>query len=141
MRGVIWLVGIALMLVSCASDGMRVSGTPSASVAGVEPLTGTWQGVITGRELATAAHITAKNATLVVNEDRTWTMNGAAGRSTGRVVSVTPDEAVLVGKTERDDRPVRYLLHREGGGFLVGAARTYFQGHSVYTGIKLDKVN
>jgi hypothetical protein len=99
-----------------------------------------WQGVITGRELATASGVSAMNATLTLAPDGTWSGICDNGRATGRVVVIDDRTVEFVGALETG-APVRYRLRLSGPGHAAGSAHTYFAGHSVETGIDLRRLD
>jgi hypothetical protein len=133
-------LGIALCLLglgSCAGhlgpSAMRDTHVSSA------PLTGVWEGVITGRELATASHIDEQEATLRVNADGTWTMHYSGAIAGGRVVDRRADDISLEGRlcTDGVGKRVRYRLQFAGERFVAGSAHAYYAGRRVDTGLVL----
>ena len=125
----------ALVVIVCA--GCATSVTTLTDELGTTPTV--WQGVITGRELATAAGVTSMKATLTLAPDGTWTSVCDNGRASGRVISTYGRAWELEGALE-SGAPIRYRLYRAHPGHAAGGAHTYFIGHSVDTGIDLGRV-
>jgi hypothetical protein len=98
-----------------------------------------WQGVITGRELGTAAGVSAMKVTLTLARDGTWSSVCDNGRATGHIVATDGRTLELEGALE-SGAPVRYRLRLAGPGHAAGSAHTYFAGHSVETGIDLRRI-
>ena len=86
-----------------------------------------WQGVITGRELATASGVSAMQVTLTLPPDGTWSSICDNGRATGRVIAADGRTLELEGALE-SGAPVRYRLRLAGPGHAAGSAHTYFAG-------------
>jgi hypothetical protein len=128
----------ALVVVFCAACSIPDGGTFEEELAGTKPTV--WQGVITGRELATASGIAAMNATLTLAPDGTWTSVCDNGRAEGRVVATYGRTVELEGALETG-APVRYRLTLAGRGHAAGSVHTYFGGHSVETGINLRRLD
>jgi hypothetical protein len=105
------------------------------------PFTGTWEGVVGGREIATSSHVVFRRVVLRVDPDGSWAVRGPAGVARGHVTRMVEDGIVLEGRRgeEAASRPVRYRLHLERESFLVGSAGTYFRGHGIETGISLRR--
>jgi hypothetical protein len=102
-------------------------------------LTGFWEGVITGRELASSSHIHEKPATLHVDVDGTWTMHDAGSIAVGRIAHPPADTINLEGRicTDGVGKGVRYSLQFAGHRFVAGSAHMHHAGRRVDTGIVL----
>jgi hypothetical protein len=128
---------LALLTLACAGCSIPAA-TLEQELGGAKPTV--WQGVISGRELATAASVSAMKITLTLAPDSTWSSVCDNGRATGRVITAHDRTLELEGALETG-APVRYRLRLAGPGHLAGSAHTYFAGHSVETGIDLRRVN
>ena len=127
-------VGLVVVLVAgCGGRHTAAGSVPS----------GTWQGVITGRELATAAGVMPQTVTLEIG-DGAWTAETSAGNAAGSVITTTGTDVQLEGAFMKDSPQAgaraHYVLRAVRQGFLGGAARSYFLGHGVHGWILLDQV-
>ena len=132
------VAGSVLVVVGCAACSLAATGTFEEELGSGTPTV--WQGVITGRELATAASVTAMRVTITLRPDGTWSSVCDNGRATGRIIASRGRTLELDGALETG-APVRYRLDVAGPGHAAGTAHTYFGGHSVETGINLRRIN
>jgi hypothetical protein len=129
---------VALVVAACAGCATHPAATFQEELGSVTPTV--WQGVITGRELATTAGVSAMKATLTLRPDGTWSSVCDNGRATGRIISARNHTLELEGALE-SGAPIRYRLSLAGPGHLAGSTHTYFLGHSVNTGIDLGRID
>jgi hypothetical protein len=135
------MVGLA----GCAGRDFRQS-TEAEPSAGLAALAGTWEGVVTGRELATTQEIVEVPARLIVDEDGRWTLvtrsGGSEQKSSGRLVTgrtgVSLEGAMEAGAAASP--PVHCWLQLGGTQSLYGTANTILGGRRVVGGIQLRKV-
>jgi hypothetical protein len=127
-----------LVVALCAACSIHPARTFREELGTANPTV--WQGVITGRELATASGVGAMNTTFTLAPDGTWSGVCDNGRATGRIVAVDDRTIELEGALE-SGAPVRYRLRLSGPGHATGSAHTYFGGHSVETGIDLRRLH
>jgi hypothetical protein len=142
-----WLLA-AVLLAGCASLGPRAgaSAAPPAGVAAAPGWAiGVWEGVVTGAEMAGAAHIVETPARLTIQSDGRWVMSLGAGPAHGTITRQSGDHLVLDGRIGAADgdpnaAPVWYRLKRIRDGFIVGTAHMYGSGHSMEPTVTLRKV-
>lgn len=123
---------------------LLLSGVAASAHAEPATPTGTWQGVITGREMATSGGGTAQNARLVIREDGTWALTTATWQASGTVVT-RGDRLVLDGRfvTANPGKPLGpavYYLSPLGNQGLGGSGTADYLGVHVTTGVQLKKV-
>jgi hypothetical protein len=147
MKTLLLVAALPPLLLGCS----RSLGAPSTAASTTEAaalpapaLVGQWRGVITGREMATAAGLSAMAVWLTVNPDGTFTMSSPNGVAEGRVIPRGPRRIELDGRYVRGAEaptgaPVHATLAAQRGG-LGGRTLAYFSGHTIDTGIDLKKV-
>jgi hypothetical protein len=128
---------------------LLLSGAVAPTPQPVEPNpTGSWEGVITGREMADGRGCCNEQyVRLVVNDDATWTMTTAGWQAAGSIPSRS-DRLVLEGNFISDSPgqtlgPALYQLQPIslwGSEVLTGNASARYNGLHVTTGITLKKV-
>ncbi len=136
MRTPVIVLFVALLL---------VGGVSAAAAQPLPPtLTGVWEGVITGSEMATASGIAAQKARLTIRDDRTWTIETATWQTSG-TVQMRGGHLVLDGNfvSANPGTPsgmARYYLTPWGNGALGGSGSADFAGGHITTGVQLKKV-
>jgi hypothetical protein len=83
-----WLLPVAI-LVLCASAGAALAACQGGASA--RRVSGQWEGIITGRELAQSAHLIDVRVALSIRPDGSWEMSTELGHSAGGVTSVVGD--------------------------------------------------
>ena len=130
---------LVAILVLCASAGSARAARQSRAPA--QTVSGRWEGVITGREMAHSTHIIDVPVALSIHPDGSWEMATGLGDSTGVVTTVVRDQIELDGHLGGAKGPPvwnRMTLWR--GHALVGLVHTHFSGSTVVTGIILRRV-
>lgn len=125
---------------------LLLSGAAAASAQPAEgSLTGVWEGVLTGRQMATANGVMDERVRLVVKDDGTWTMTAASWQASGAITSRS-QSFVLEGNflSRNPGSPlgpaVYYLSQWRNNQVLGGNASARFNGLHITTGITLQKV-
>jgi hypothetical protein len=132
-----------IFMAGCAGrpTGGSVTDAPAAGIASVP--SGTWRGVVTGREFATAAGVMPQKVTLEIGDGR-WAAETPAGKAAGTVVTTRGRDVRLEGQfvedSARSGARARYVMREVRPGFLGGSARSYFAGHGVHGWLLLDRV-
>jgi hypothetical protein len=125
---------------------LLLSGAAAAGAQPAEPIpTGVREGVITGREMATASGHEEQYVRLVVNDDGTWTMRTATWQASGRITSrsqsfVLEGDFVSSNPGDRLGPALYYLSAWRNNEALGGNASTRYKGMHITTGITLKKV-
>ncbi len=145
MRTLLPVAALPLLLVGCARSTTVAPASTALAASPPPALVGEWHGVITGREMATAAGVSASPARLTVRPDGTFTLQSPNGVAEGRAVPRGGSRIALDGRyvTPREapaDAALHAELRREGTDGLGGRTDAYFLGHEVTTGIQLKKV-
>ncbi len=132
---------VAVLLLALPGCAARATETqPAASIPpateAARGLQGTWHGVLTGRELATASGISDVRETLTIHPDGTWSLTSENGQAVGSIVGTTRNGVLLDGRFTAGGKapagaPVRYVLVRQGARGLVGTGDDFFLGHGV----------
>ena len=125
---------------------LLLSGVATASAQPpTDTLTGVWEGIITGRDMATAQGVDQEYVRLVVNEDGTWTMRTATWQASGRITSRTQSFVLegdfISGNPGHPDGPALYYLSQwRNSQVLGGNASTHWKGTHTLAGITLKKI-
>jgi hypothetical protein len=130
---------LAAMLAVYGTAGGAFAACHSRAPA--QRVTGRWDGVITGRELAQSTHIIDIRVALSILPDGRWEMSTDLGDSAGVVATAVGDQVELDGHLGGAKGPPvwnRMTLWR--GDVLVGLVHTHFSGSTVVTGIVLRRV-
>lgn len=130
---------LVAILVLCASAGSAFAACQGRAPA--QRVSGRWEGVITGRELAQSTHIIDVPVTLSIHPDGRWEMSTELGDSAGLVTTVVGDQVELDGHlVSAKGAPVWNRMTLWRGHALVGLVHTHFSGSTVVTGIVLRRV-
>lgn len=128
---------VAFLLVSSAVT--VASAQPAA-----ETPTGVWEGIITGREMATSNHVMAQNVRLVIRDDATWLMTTATWQASGTVLTrggrLVLEGRFITGNPGRPAGRALYDLSLWGNQSLGGSGSAQFSGAHITTGVQLKKV-
>ena len=132
-----------VLVAGCAGRHVAPAATDAPAAAIPSVPSGTWHGVITGRELATAASVMPQRATLVLDDGR-WTIETSAGNGAGTILASSGVDVWLegefVGGEPGPGTRALYFMREVRPGFLGGSARSYFSGHTIDGWILLDQV-
>lgn len=138
--------GFASAQSAAVPTAVRVTDPRQAPNPGGIPdaLTGTWEGVVTGRDMTTANSILSDPARLTIEPDGRFTLvEGGNAKMTSRgVARVVGDDVILEGtvsepESRRGERVVHRLKLHNGG--LFGRVTSTFLGNRITPGADLHR--